>query len=548
MKNKLLKLFSVLAVSVFMTMAFGDEPTCAMDRELTKAYIKQADSCKNGKKVKSYDVMYLVKYEDGIEKLRALLEHDCIEGFRNSIGKTIADDWAQVSELDYICSGSSGFFRSWICYFLEILRDWVEDEEFFEEQKKAAELRDALKILVTSDWFTEDMRDRIGLTELDVCLLRDDREGVIAILDAMPSMKDNAPSKNAELLRFMTSSESVLQYLVRSHENYSGHLISSHIKDSNLDTVVILSGPGGNAWSYSELNHAITIIEQLDLNWIQVGDGVRGNTLKDLEKRLEPLLGELEGSFLFWIYGHGLVDEEIGGHTIEFNNLVEMRTSELFEKLKIACGNKPIDVILDSCYSGAAYKDAIEVLPEGSRFLSTASVDAPSTASGKLMLNGVDHFMKFRREFNSVFELFSLGYLYKTFDIKEGPQIFTSVSNVAPFVLKLDKASIDFGYAFENQDKIVNYLESYIDGEMLDQVKTYLDSRGEYLKGGSKIKEENLSRIVQYAVGMICNDGTVLKEEGKELLVDREDDCEKLLIYEEYELCKLKQELKLGSE
>ncbi len=555
MINKIIKLFITSTISFFAAMTFGvahgEEPTCEIGGELTKAYIEQADSCKNGKKVESYNVMYLVEDEDGIEKLQALLEHDCIEGFRNSIGVTIADDWARNSELSSSCLGESEFFRSWICYFLEKLHDLVADEEFFEEQKKARELRDALKLLVNSEWFTENMRDRIGLTEFDVALLRDDREGVVSMLDAMSNMKDNTPSKNAELLRFMTSSKSVLQYLVKSHENYSRHLVSSHIKDPSLDTVVMISGPGGRAWSYSIFNHAIGIIEKLGLNWILIGDGVRSYSLRNLEQRIEPLLSGLEGKVLFWINGHGQVNEEVGGHVIEFHKLTDVKTRELFEILKTACGNKAIDVILDSCYSGAAYKDAIEVFSEGSRFLSSAPVDAPSVASGKLMLNGVDHFLESRKVFNSAFELFSLGYLYETLDVKEGPQIFTSVSNIDSFVLKLDKASIDFEYVFENQEMIINYLKGYLDEETLELVKAFIDLQGKPLAKDSYIDEENLSRIVQYAVAMTLNDKYAFKEGiNAQPIVNEDavDDCEKLLMYEDYELCKYKQRMNILKE
>lgn len=533
------KLFAFLVISLFVTTAVGGDELCETEGAggVTKSYRMQADSCMKGKKVKSYSVMDLVRDEAEIEKLRALLENDCIEGFRNSIGRTIADDWAEKSKVDSLCSDSSGFFRSWLCYFLEKIVEL--DEEFFEKQEKAEKLRKALKILVDSEWFTEDMRNRIGLTEFDVALIKDDSERVVAMLDAIPNMKDNNPAKNAELLRFMTLSSSVLQHLVRSHENYSKHLSSSHIKDPSLETVVMITGPGGETWSYAEFNHAINIIEQLGLNWILVGDGVHGYSLETLELLIEPLISGLEGKLVFWIHGHGLVDEEVGGHTIEFHKIKATKTRELLERLKAICGNKAIDVILDSCYSGAAYTDAIEVLLEGSRFLSSAAVDDDSTASGKLLLNGVDHFMKFHDKFNSVFELFSLGYLYKTIDIEKGSQIFASVSNVGPFVLKLNRASIDFEYVFENKEKIVKYLEHYIDGETLELAGAFIDSRGMSLKEDSAIKVGNLSRMVQYAVGMIRRGGDVLKEGGEEFIAANEDDCEKILIREKYLKCML---------
>lgn len=536
MRNEVFKLFTVLTVSLFMTMsnafglAHGEEPACK-DGELSKVYIEQADSCKKGEKVKSYSVMSLVKGEDGIEKLRALLEYDCIEGFRNSIGKTIADDWAQAEDLKH-----------------------------------------ALHSLVDSEWFTEDMRDRIGLTEFDVALLKSDTERVYAILDAITSMKDNTPSKNAEFLRFMTSSAGILQYLITLRENYSSHLTSSHIKDPSLDTVVMISGPGGTAWSYSEFNHAIGIIQQLGLNWILIGDGVHGISLEDVAE-LKPLIDGLEGKLMFWINAHGQVDEEAGGHIISLDDHRDLtKTHELFESLKTVCGNRTIDVILGSCYSGAAYKDAIEVFSEGSRFLSTAPADASSLACSKFLLNGVDHFMKSRSEFNSVFELFSLGYLYKIMidiDINPGPQIFASVLNANSLVLKLDKASTDFEYVFENKKKIINYLEHYLDGETLELVSAYIDLKTQPLRKDSGIDEWNLSRMVQYAVDIIWTGGGVLKEggidewnlsrivqyavgmiwngecalnEGVEELIaaSDEDDCNRLFIdhkYSEYVIC-----------
>lgn len=549
MINKLFKLltFSVFIVFITFGYIYGEEPICEIGGELTQDYKKQVDSCNDGNKVNSYFVMNLIDDEDGIEKLQALLEYDCIEGFRNSIGKTITDDWAQNSKLESLymkpCSDPPGFLNSWVCYFWAELLDRAETEEQDTDQildTEGKKLSKKLKILVNSDWFTEEMRDRIGLTEFDVALLQDDKEKVVAIMNARSDMKENTPTKNAELLRFLTSSKSMIQYLVTMHENYSSHLTSSHIKDPSLDTVVMLSGSGGTAWSYSEFNHAIEIIERLGLNWVLVGDGVRGISLEDVAE-LKPLFDGLDGELMFWICAHGRVDEETGGHIILLDYQKEgTKTRELFESLKIVCENKAIDVILNSCYSGAAYKDATEVFSEGSRFLSTAPVDASSTATGKLLLNGVDHFMKSRNAFNSAFELFSLGYLYKMINIKEGPQILISLSNIDPFILELDKESIDFNYAFENKERIINYLDNYLDEETQELIKTYIDSKGNTFKSGSAIDEGNLSRILQFAVGMIRDIEDVLNEGKKtSIIVNENEECEKLLMHEEYVRCKL---------
>lgn len=510
MHIKILKLLSLITLVLFCK-AHADTFLSEEEQIATESYTQQADSCKNGIKVPSYLVIDLIEEEDGLEKLKALLEHDCIEGFRNSIGCTIADDWARLGQsslgpydIKAHCAQTQKFIASWVCYFVTKLIDWVESHEDGKQAKDSNELKKKLKNLVTSEWFTEDMCDQIGLTEFDMAFLKEDTQKIVDLLNDMTDLNERTPAENAELFRFMTFATPELQHLVMTHENYSEHMISSSIMDSNVDTLIIISGPGGTAWSYPELNHAINRIEQLGLNWILLGNGVRSISLEDLWK-LEPLINGLTGKLMFWIHAHGLIDEESGKHTIELTKYDVDETAALFEVLKNLCGNQAIDLILDACYSGKAYTDAIEILPEGSRFLSSASMNETSIASGKLTLNGVDHFMKSHSKFNSIFELFSLGYLYKTIDIKKGPQIFTLVSPSDPFVLQLDHQSLNFVYVHKNKEKIINYLKDYIDEETLELVIQFISLGDICPKKKYGIDRENLSRIIQYAVAMTCN-------------------------------------------
>ncbi len=519
MNSRTHKLFAVLSTLMIIVISLGfahaNDLECEEGRRLTETYTKQEDSCKNGNKVKSSHVMSLVKDKNGIEALRALLENDCIDGFRNSIGSTIADDWAISSKEDTGLQigypNNAGIISSLAYYYMAKVFDWLQSGENEDSLEKYGKTRAKLKFLINSPWFTEAMRDRIGLTEFDIALLKGDEKQVVAMLDAMPDIKDNTPAQNAELFRFMSSSAAVLQYFIFLHDNYSGHLISSHIKDPKVDTVVIISGPGVEAWSYPEFNYAIDIVEQLGLNWILVGDGVRSITLEDV-KQIEPLLSGLENKPMFWVYAHGEVDKESGKHVITLDqNKDAVTTSELFEVLKTISGNKAIDILFDSCYGGAAYTDAIELFPEGSRFISTAPVDYSSSYTGKAILNGVGHLMKSHDKFDSVFELFSLGLLYDTVNCNHGPQIYTSTSNKDSLILKLDEKFVDFECVFENQENIINYLSGYLDEETLEAVKIFIDPT-KRCSGDLDIDDGNLSRIVQYAVGITRNDLCSFKE------------------------------------
>lgn len=507
MKIKIFTLLSIFTVIISLK-ALGNTLSLKEDQRSTKAYKEQADSCMRGNRVPSSSVVPLIWKKDGLEKLQALLENDCIENFGGGMGHTIPDDWARFGKT--LCPKHLTFINSWICYFFMYILDWVEGVEGVEEAgveafvdlKRAMELRKKIKLLVNSEWFTKDMHDQIEFTELDIALLKENAQEVIAILNNMSNLQDSTPTEIAELFRFIAFSTPEIEQLVESHEHYSQHVISSSIKDLNVETIIIISGPGDKAWSYDHFNSAIDIIDELGLNWIIVGDGVRNISLADVQK-LEPLIRGLTGKLMFWINGHGSIDKETGEHEITLTSPKAEKTAVLFEEIKNICGNQAIDLMLDSCYSGKACADAIKMLPEGSRFLSSASMNKVSLASKRLII-GIDFFMKSHSKFNSFFELFSLSYLYTTLSIKDNPQIFTLVSSSEPLVLSLDQESINLEYVRKNQEKIINYLKDYVDTGTLESVKDFINSVDTCPIRNYSMPQENLSRIIQYADAMTC--------------------------------------------
>jgi hypothetical protein len=402
--------------------------------------------------------------EDYLEKLKTLLTTNCIDGYEDSIGRSVADSFVTMIKSERLRQNASAI----------------------------------LKTLVDEPWFDEKAQKRLGFTSLDIALIKNDEAKVESALEALDSQLN--PADKAALFRFAAIEESLTDKM-QKHANYLGKL-SYRIDDPSRDTLVVLSGPGGTAWSYSEMKYMIQTAERLGLNWVMLGDGVSSIDLDTL-KSIKTELSVLKGRITVVISGHGNVDEG----PLHVINLADKswymdETPEVLADLSTILSQKPMDVFLNSCHSGAAMPSGLNSLPEGSRLFT--DVVASHTARGTLdaLFKGVDYLRKPNQSATSAFDLFLLGYLMKRpseESLPAGPVGFSTGG--APVVHHLREYSIGIDHLIKHEKQVCQFLKGFLSDEDLVMVE-HLITRAKFERStlAANDKEEALYRVIKYAI------------------------------------------------
>lgn len=129
-----------------------------------------------------------------------------------------------------------------------------------------------------------------------------------------------------------------------------------------MRTVLVIAGPGGEAFGKKEIDLLTTNIQQDDSRKMScVGNGVEQIKNEDIANKLE-VISHNENPTTIIIEMHGT---EKQGQFYFINGDSYISSKELFEIIKSKFKNKSVDILITSCHSGACLHDK-DLLPEGS--------------------------------------------------------------------------------------------------------------------------------------------------------------------------------------
>ena len=263
----------------------------------------------------------------------------------------------------------------------------VKDEiRIIEESTKNV---NKLKYIISSNWFNENHAEILGITKLDKAIIDNDEKAIKSQLDSGPNMCDLSPPARAKYLKGLKATFYKDAYLnVVSNSKYCSDVSYVKIKDPNLPTLILISGPGETAWNYSLLKFFEDIIEQnQSMNLVIIGDGEREIELEDIEYTIvSSVVTKIKGEVLLYINTHGnTYDNKY--HHIFLNDEDVVFTHSLLNMISKVFLDKELHVFLDSCHSGAIMFDYKLKLPSGSEIFSVTSANQTSSStSTKLML------------------------------------------------------------------------------------------------------------------------------------------------------------------
>ena len=129
-----------------------------------------------------------------------------------------------------------------------------------------------------------------------------------------------------------------------------------------MRNVLVIAGPGGEAFGKKEIDLLTTNIQQDDSRKMScVGNGVEQIKNEDIANKLE-VISHNENPTTIIIEMHGT---EKQGQFYFINGDSYISSKELFEIIKSKFKNKSVDILITSCHSGACLHDK-DLLPEGS--------------------------------------------------------------------------------------------------------------------------------------------------------------------------------------
>ena len=129
-----------------------------------------------------------------------------------------------------------------------------------------------------------------------------------------------------------------------------------------MRNVLVIAGPGGEAFGKKEIDLLTTNIQQDDSRKMScVGNGVEQIKNEDIANKLE-VISHNENPTTIIIEMHGT---EKQGQFYFINGDSYISSKELFEIIKSKFKNKSVDILITSCHSGACLHDK-DLLPDGS--------------------------------------------------------------------------------------------------------------------------------------------------------------------------------------
>ncbi|MBL6989912.1 MAG: hypothetical protein ISR65_09040 [Bacteriovoracaceae bacterium] len=224
--------------------------------------------------------------------------------------------------------------------------------------------------------------------------------------------------------------------------------------------ILLIAGPGGFAYGPQEIsNFKQQLVSPLDNDQIYViGDGNKEISIAEVTDQM-TFFGQKHERFDVIIMAHGLSNKL--GHSINLGHTWE-KTSKLFSSIAQVQNNRPVNILMISCYAEASTIDAKAELPKGSIIFALSKKNEP------VHYADIDRFMSAMstNPIHSVVDLFKL-YLVKGLQNRVSPtiQFIGQHSIILDHLLQSRIGSTIFS---DTQDKIKLRLQQLMDASEID--------------------------------------------------------------------------------
>jgi hypothetical protein len=234
--------------------------------------------------------------------------------------------------------------------------------------------------------------------------------------------------------------------------------------------VIILAGPGGDAFNRENILKAEEGFKKVGLKTSVIGDGKVALAATVIDDRLLPQVASSDGQTMLFIMAHGDIDKR-GNHVINLTGEYTLKISELFDKLKKI--GKPVDIFSTACHGGEAHLYAQSKLPSGSTYVSLAPTQEPVSGFDVDRLIAV---MGSGKVINSSLTAEQLAMLYLTKALQN--RIIPSISTPNSSHDLNSKLVSHLGIKFTDLEKasIYDSLQPLVEKSVLDKMITRIES------------------------------------------------------------------------
>ncbi len=144
--------------------------------------------------------------------------------------------------------------------------------------------------------------------------------------------------------------------------------------------VLLIVGPGGDAYGEKEIVTFATKLAQLNVDFQLVGNGKQDLKMNEIIQALNTVSPEQDVTII--IQSHG---KKRNGFQFCLGDDFLISSKLLFQMFKMKLGNKPIDIFTPSCYGELMLYDK-EELPEGSTLVSLTSSEEGINSSNYISM------------------------------------------------------------------------------------------------------------------------------------------------------------------
>ena len=236
-----------------------------------------------------------------------------------------------------------------------------------------------------------------------------------------------------------------------------------------MRNILVIAGPGGEAFGNEEINLLTTNIEQYDSRRILcVGNGVGKIENGAIASKLEKISQNGDDTTII-IQMHGTEKE---GQFYFINDNSYISSQKLFKMINSRFKDKPVDVLITSCHSGACLKDK-DLLPKGS--VVGALSQGNQTTSGREVKNFIESLLGATDELTT----YNLMKLYLCgLETRIPPEIGISGEEGT---LQLDELLRNSIGKKIDKSKVVNLLKKSMSAEQIEELINKIEnSRDEY--------------------------------------------------------------------
>lgn len=236
-----------------------------------------------------------------------------------------------------------------------------------------------------------------------------------------------------------------------------------------MRNVLVIAGPGGEAFGNEEIDLLTSNIEQDNSRrMLCVGNGVEKIENRAIASKLEEISQNGDDTTII-IQMHGTEKE---GQFYFINDDSYISSRELFEIVNSRFKDKPVDIVITSCHSGACLKDK-DLLPKGS--VVGALSQGNETTAGSDVKNFIESLLGATDEFTT----YNLVKLYLC-ELKNRipPEIGISGEQGT---LQLDELLRNSIGKKIDKSKVINLLKETISAEEIEELINKIEtSRNEY--------------------------------------------------------------------